>query len=733
MPSSLPAGFTKIPRADYGGTLKAANQDKGFGQNFLESVPLGFKKAGAGTMELGLNLAKALGAETVGGTDIQTMKDLLAEQQQEYTARGQGTGVGGFIGEVAGDPRTYLPIKGGSFRNAAVSGARTGAFTGATTGTGNAQSDLGANAQNAALFSGLGAVTSVAANTIARPFGNKTTARERELQKVLQDEGVSLTPAQKTGNKLLRGVEAGFKDLPLTQNTANEQSRKQLQQFTKAALAKAGVNAEDAAPDTLEAAAGEFTKRYTDITSRNAIKVDQELLDKLAEVETASMKRLGPDGTKVIRSYIDDISGTGASSSPAATIAGDVYQSTRSALGRLSTSADPEIRHLAGTLKRAFDDAAGRSVSKADKAAWDLLNKQYGAFKTIQKAMGSASDEAVKNGLVSPPALLQAVKSGNPRFALGAGELNKLARAGKALLADAIPRSGTPERQATQKLLTGQGLLTGGSATAGGGVGFLAGGPIGAAIGAGAGAIGSLVLPKIIQGAAGTKVGQAYLSKGLPQAIPSLVTGATESAASHMSADTAPQNITAPVSSLPPGFTKLPRQPAAQLPPPAPQSNLNPAIEKMGLRSQEGEKAQAYDDTTGNRTIGIGFNMDSPNAPDVWKKAGIATPFKEAYAGRAQLAPEEITNLANTSFDIAMKDVRAVVPQVDKMPENVRAGLMHLSYQVGGPRLKKFKNTLAAIKRGDMNAAVAALKASQLARQTPNRAQYIAQLLQQGG
>jgi len=154
------------------------------------------------------------------------------------------------------------------------------------------------------------------------------------------------------------------------------------------------------------------------------------------------------------------------------------------------------------------------------------------------------------------------------------------------------------------------------------------------------------------------------------------------------------------------------------------QSSIAPDIMQA-----EGVKDKVYKDTEGYKTIGIGFNMDSPNAKKVWQQAGIQTNFDDAINGRVKLTEDEINSLANTSYQIAENDAKSLVKNFDKLSDNRKAAVVQLSYQLGGPRLANFKTTLAAINAGNFKAAARQLQNSKLAKQTPERAQKIARML----
>lgn len=163
-----------------------------------------------------------------------------------------------------------------------------------------------------------------------------------------------------------------------------------------------------------------------------------------------------------------------------------------------------------------------------------------------------------------------------------------------------------------------------------------------------------------------------------------------------------------------------------------PQQEDTSSVERLktsGIIESEGIEPLAYDDTEGNRTAGIGFNMDTPNATKVWELAGIPKNFEDVYNRKAELTEPEAMKLAQASFKIAMDDANSIFPNFETLPEDKQDALLHLSYQLGAPRLRKFRKLRAAVANEDFAAAAEEVMNSELPKQTPNRAAKITELL----
>jgi len=143
------------------------------------------------------------------------------------------------------------------------------------------------------------------------------------------------------------------------------------------------------------------------------------------------------------------------------------------------------------------------------------------------------------------------------------------------------------------------------------------------------------------------------------------------------------------------------------------------------ITQAEGERDKVYKDTVGKRTIGIGFNMDSPNARVVWKNANVKTNFDDALNGKAKITKDEIQSLLRTTYETAEKDARDLVPNFDKHPESIQNALVEMSFQLGKPTLSQFKRTLNAVKKKQYKLAAKFLGESKYDKQTPGRVDRI--------
>lgn len=313
---------------------------------------------------------------------------------------------------------------------------------------------------------------------------------------LLQREGVPLTAGQRTGSMPLKWAESAAADMPFSARSAADIHAEQGQALNRAFTRRMGGE-EPLMNEAQWRDAGErFERQYNDLTSRNTLRMDPNFAEDIGGVVTDYVASVNPtQRAPAVTNYIRDlvnIARTGAA------IEGPAYQSMRSRLDRLArnTSHVEDAYALRG-IKRALDNAMGRSISPEDSAAWTELNRQYGAYKTLQKA-GTAAGEASAQGYLSPQrvrgeaSLSKRAKS----FLEGRNDLGNIAKAAEAVMKP-LPSSGTPQRTMYQKILQGGPLVSAGVG------GLIAGIP---------GAIAGAVVPYMASSALMSAPIQAYLA-----------------------------------------------------------------------------------------------------------------------------------------------------------------------------------------------------------------------------
>ena len=120
------------------------------------------------------------------------------------------------------------------------------------------------------------------------------------------------------------------------------------------------------------------------------------------------------------------------------------------------------------------------------------------------------------------------------------------------------------------------------------------------------------------------------------------------------------------------------------------------------FKENEGYKTKVYKDTKGNRSVGIGFNLEDEGNKQFLKKAGIS--LDEVLGGR-ELTDKEVIKLYNHSLTQAFKDAQQFDPQFNKRPETVKKAIVDMAFNLGLTKLNKFVDMKAALSQNDYKTA----------------------------
>ncbi len=419
--------------------------------SMLEAMPEWLRKYHQPSKSLSDVVTGGAGTErpVIGSAEIRKgMESAAGAPVTSYVPQTTPGKYAGTVGEFAGNPLSYaapgtIPAK---ILGTVAAGVGSEAAGQATAGT-----KFEPYARVAGALGG-----SVVPSTVARVVtpAPASAARQR-LVDILNDEGVtSLTAGQRTGNEALRYAESTLGNAPFTGQPANRMVREGQEQFTDAALRRAGTGGM-ATPDVLAANQKRLGDVFQDIPARNALVPDNKFINDIVSA-TARYKKV-PDSQQkaIVQGYIDDI----IPHVNAGAMPGAEYQIMRSMLSReAKANADPYLSDALRGIRNALDSAFGRSISPADKDAWNTALREYGAQKVIEKTASKAG-EATAEGVVVPANLRNTVSAENRgAYARGEGPFSELSRAGAGVMGP-MPNSGTAQRSMAYKIGD---LLTGG-------------------------------------------------------------------------------------------------------------------------------------------------------------------------------------------------------------------------------------------------------------------------------
>lgn len=454
---------------------------------FVQGTTFGWGDELRGAVQGGL---AALQGGDFGDTYARTVDD--ARQKLEYQRRTNP--IGSFAAEFAGAIPTGVGLGGklvgsGTTLGArALSGAGVGAAQGVAYGAGAADDDK--RVEGGMLGGALGGIVGGAAPYVgaaARRLVTPLPASKSRLAAadILKKEGVNLTAGQRTGSKKLLYAES-----ELGGGAADNFMEQQADQFTAAALRKAGIEANRATPEVIDDAFARIGGEFEVLQSRNAMALDDKLADELTDV-VRRYRSITSESQRVpiVDEIIKDLIALEKQGNPQA-LAGEAYQRLRSNIEAAARSTKAsDVAEVLRDLKRAFDDATERWMKKynpGDLGAWKEARRQYRNMLVLEDAATRAG-QASAEGIITPQALRSsAIRQGKRGYARGKSDFTELANAGVTALTP-LPQSGTAPRLAARALAAIPAAIGVGLGTPGGLPGMAAGAVAGAAFPAMAG------------------------------------------------------------------------------------------------------------------------------------------------------------------------------------------------------------------------------------------------------
>ena len=139
---------------------------------------------------------------------------------------------------------------------------------------------------------------------------------------------------------------------------------------------------------------------------------------------------------------------------------------------------------------------------------------------------------------------------------------------------------------------------------------------------------------------------------------------------------------------------------------------MNKDILRQQLAEDEGCKYEVYLDHLGLPTCGIG-HLITESDEEHGKPVGET------------VTQERVQSLFNLDIAITIEDCKRLYPDFDELPEEAQLIIANMCFNLGYPRLSKFKDMKAAVNARDWAAAVAAMIDSRWYTQVPNRARRL--------
>ena len=134
---------------------------------------------------------------------------------------------------------------------------------------------------------------------------------------------------------------------------------------------------------------------------------------------------------------------------------------------------------------------------------------------------------------------------------------------------------------------------------------------------------------------------------------------------------------------------------------------------KKQVIANEGVRKTAYKDTLNNWTIGVGHLIRLPD---------------EEYLLDKELTDLEVDQIFVTDLNQAIDDARKFI-DADSIPDEAFEVVVDMAFNLGLPKLSKFKNFQQALKDKDFVKASEEMLSSRWSNQLPNRSKRLAEIM----
>jgi len=312
-----------------------------------------------------------------------------------------------------------------------------------------------------------GAISGLLTNVGARIL-NPASRASRHVA-TLADEGVTMTPGQLLGGAVRRAEDA-VSSVPVAGYPIKAAQRSSIEDFNRAAVNRTLAPIRRQLPkgatlgrESIDTAGDIIGREFDNVKTGLQARLDDSFTQEIKQLQLEVSNTFTPDRATQFRNIIDSrVSEWFRRGNDI--IDGARVKSIRRNLQQLGNdyihSAEPDTRNFGRALHEAmesFMDMVERSSSPEAVKGWARARNAWSNWKIVARAAG---DSGATDGVFTPAMLSRAVRGedlslGKMRFARGKARMQDLSDAGKAILPNVVPDSGTPERLLATSALAG--------------------------------------------------------------------------------------------------------------------------------------------------------------------------------------------------------------------------------------------------------------------------------------
>ncbi len=288
-----------------------------------------------------------------------------------------------------------------------------------------------------------GAIQSAAARSMglaATTTASRATSKApRAAARVLEDSGVPLDQSQRTGGRFAQMMRGAVTNHPATAGAQAEFSAAQQKAFNRAVLRSVGENSDEATQAVMRSAKTRIGAMFDRVGQKGAV-FDDALQGRLADIVDDAHRTVTEDGLRPLLRNVDDLLDA---VDDAGRINGDKLIQVRARLSRLSKTSG------IGPAARELHDELIAALERTHPGEKRLLQDAVDQWRNLRIIEQSVSKGATRD--ISPSRLANVIgtKQNRAMSVYGQGGdqgLVELAQAGKEVLPQALPDSGTVPR-----------------------------------------------------------------------------------------------------------------------------------------------------------------------------------------------------------------------------------------------------------------------------------------------
>lgn len=309
--------------------------------------------------------------------------------------------------------------------------------------------------------SAIGAVSGGAVTGLVNGLARMVSPKTSPDVKTLLDAGVTPTPGQILGGGFKRAEEAAT-SIPVVGDMVRNAQRRSIQQLNTAAINRSldpigeKLPADKVGREAIDYAGQKISAAYDNVLNKiGAVKPDEQFVGDLANlsglVQNLPKEKADQFGRIIDNEILNRIDATGH-------MTGEGIKAAESNLGAAvrgyMKSGDYDARQLGTALQEAQSSMRNMLGRTSPETATSLqkINQAYANFLRTQEASARVGAEG---GVFTPDQLQSAVRAldstrRKSSFATGQAVMQDLSEAGKNVLGNKLPDSGTPFRHAVQ-------------------------------------------------------------------------------------------------------------------------------------------------------------------------------------------------------------------------------------------------------------------------------------------